>query len=63
MPHQIRFDGATYTFLMATYLIGSHFKPILKIKERFYGFNDLKPFELEDSIQKHIVSSCLYYIT
>jgi hypothetical protein len=63
LPSEIFFDDHKYLFFMCTYLVGAHFKSIIKIQERFYGFDDLNPTILDDFIPKHNVSSCFYYLS
>jgi hypothetical protein len=62
LPSETFIDDAKYNLLMSTYLNGAHFKSIFKINDRFYSFDDLKPNKLEDTVQKHVVSSCFYYL-
>ena len=62
LPTEIVIDGVKFRLLMCTYLIGSHFRSILSINNRFYGYDDIQT-ELDSKIIKHVVTSCLYYIS
>ena len=50
LPSEIYFDGHHYLFFMCTYLVGAHFKSIIKLKKRFHGFDDLNSTRLDDFI-------------
>ena len=61
LPNDTFIDSQKYKLFMCTYLVGTHFKSIIKINDRFYAFDDLK-VGLDEIVPKHIVSSCIYYI-
>ncbi len=61
LPSKIVLNEKKYNLLLCTYLTGAHFKSILSYNEQLYSFDDLKE-GLEKRIDKHEVSSCLYYI-
>ena len=46
---------------MCTYLKGAHFKSIFTHDDHIYFFDDLKE-GLTENMEKHEVSSCIYYL-
>jgi hypothetical protein len=47
---------------MCTYLVGAHFKSILRLNEILYCFDDMDN-NLAEMVPKHVVSSCFYYLS
>jgi hypothetical protein len=62
LPPHIIIDNYKYILLMTTFNVGEHFKAIIKLNESFYGFDNMKN-GLEETIQKHFVSTCFYYVS
>ena len=62
LPSHLILDNYKYILLMTTYNVGAHFKSIVNLNDCFYGFDDMKN-GLEETIQKHFVSSCFYYLS
>ena len=61
LPPQLIINEKKYLLLMCTYLKGAHFKSIFTHDDHIYFFDDLKE-GLTENMEKHEVSSCIYYL-
>ena len=61
LPPQLIINEKKYLLLMCTYLKGHHFKSIFTHDDHIYFFDDLKE-GLTENMEKHEVSSCIYYL-
>ena len=61
LPVEMCIDNSKFNLFMCTYLVGAHFKSILKLNEILYCFDDMDN-NFEEMVPKHVFSSCFYYL-